>query len=74
LHLSDFGGAANLIPKDINFCAHQTPYIDTKYHAPEKVINNMKKMANITKQNVWSIGVIAYELCTFNYLFEREAR
>ena len=27
-----------------------------------------------TKQDVWAIGVIAYELCTFNYPFKYESK
>ena len=71
LHLSDFGGAPNLIPKKINVCAHQSPYIDPKYQAPD-ILNYMAKKLNITKQNVWTIGIIAYEICAFSHPFERE--
>ena len=49
LHLSDFGGAANLIPKKINVCANQSPYIDPKYQAPD-ILNYMAEKLNITKQ------------------------
>jgi serine/threonine protein kinase len=71
LHLSDLGGATKIIPKKLDVCAHIYHPTDKRYHAPEK-FNYMQKKANITKQNVWSIGVIAYEFCTFNLPFKGE--
>jgi serine/threonine protein kinase len=42
-----------------------------EYLAPE--IHNAKlEKPNMTKQDVWAIGVIAYELCTFNLPFNGE--
>jgi serine/threonine protein kinase len=36
--------------------------------APE-ILNAIKVKPDITKQDVWAIGVIAYQLCTFNLPF-----
>lgn len=58
LHLSDFGMAKNISDKQ-----RMTSSINKKgtdeYLAPE--IHNAKEVkADITKQDVWAIGVIAY--------------
>ena len=43
-----------------------------EYLAPE--IHNAKdEKANITKQDVWAIGIIAYELCTNCLPFKGES-
>ena len=41
--------------------------------APE-IHNAIRFKPNQTKQDVWAIGVIAYELCTFNHPFEYESK
>ena len=69
LHLSDFGIAKNI--KDTERVASSISFVKgtNEYLAPE--IHN--KNPNITKQDVWAIGVIAYELCTFKLPFKGEA-
>ena len=72
LHLSDFGAAESILQQKISVCAQPIPHINTvKYRAPE-ILKYIKQKPNITKQNVWSIGVIAYELCTFSHPFKGE--
>jgi mitogen-activated protein kinase kinase kinase len=59
LHLSDFGLAKTTVPSD----SRRTSFIGIKgtleYLAPEILNENLSK-PNISKQDVWSIGVIAY--------------
>jgi eukaryotic-like serine/threonine-protein kinase len=38
--------------------------------APE-ILNEMLAKPNISKQDVWSIGVIAYQLCTLRLPFKK---
>ena len=69
MHLSDFGIAK---------CSHyDTNRINTStgnnpgsflYMAPE-IVNALKVKPEITKQDVWAIGVITYQMCTFNLPF-----
>jgi serine/threonine protein kinase len=68
LHLSDFGISKNI--KDTERVASSLKNVKgtPKYLAPEAHNEN----PYITKQDVWAIGVIAYELCTFKLPFKRE--
>ena len=65
LHLSDFGLAKNTKP---DYTRDTTGLGDTKgtieYLAPEILDPPKDKKPDISKQDVWSIGVIAYKLCT----------
>jgi len=40
--------------------------------APE-ILNEMLAKPNISKQDVWSIGVIAYQLCTLRLPFKKDS-
>jgi serine/threonine protein kinase len=42
-----------------------------EYLAPE-FHNQKEEKPNIKKQDVWAIGIIAYELCTFKFPFKLE--
>jgi serine/threonine protein kinase len=65
LHLKDFGFA-----KYIN----QMFKKDTiEYMAPEILNASSLAKPNISKNDVWSIGVIAYKLCTFRLPFKFES-
>jgi doublecortin-like kinase 1/2 len=71
LHLSDFGVAKNISDKERLTSAISNVKGTNEYLAPE--IHNAKLgKPNMTKQDVWAIGVIAYELCTFHLPFECE--
>ena len=71
LHLSDFGVAKNISDKERLTSAISNVKGTNEYLAPE--IHNAKLgKPNMTKQDVWAIGVIAYELCTFHLPFKGE--
>ena len=72
LHLNDFG----LAKKTISDIARLTSSIGAikgtvEYLAPE-ILNSKHAKPNMTKQDVWSIGVIAYQLCTLRLPFYNE--
>ena len=73
LHLSDFGLAKNTKP---DYTRDTTGLSDTKgtidYMAPEILDPPKDKKPDISKQDVWSIGVIAYKLCTQRLPFKRD--
>lgn len=69
LHLSDFGVAKNIKDMERVASSANSKKGTDEYLAPE--VHNKK--LNITKQDVWAIGVIAYELCTFKLPFNRES-
>ena len=70
LHLSDFGQAKNTKP-DYTRRTSKTGSLKgtVEYLAPE-ILNASLAKPNISKQDVWSIGVIAYQLCTRSLPFE----
>jgi eukaryotic-like serine/threonine-protein kinase len=71
LHLSDFGVAKNITDLERMSSSINNKKGTDEYLAPE--IHNAKvEKANITKQDVWAIGVIAYELCTNSLPFKGE--
>ena len=71
LYLSDFGVAKNISDKDRLSSAISNVKGTNEYLAPE--IHNAKlEKPNMTKQDVWAIGVIAYEICTFKLPFNGE--
>ena len=68
LHLTDFGAAKNISDNQRIQSNLSNKKGTNKYLAPE--IHNAKiERPNMTRQDVWAIGVIAYELCTFHYPF-----
>jgi serine/threonine protein kinase len=69
IHLSDFGLAKNLNP-DYTRLNTLTGAINgtVEYLAPE-ILNARLVKPNISKQDVWSIGVIAYQLCSLRLPF-----
>ena len=73
LHLSDFGLAKNTKP-DYDRGTSTVGNIKgtVEYLAPE-ILEGSKKKPNISKQDVWAIGVIAYKLCTLRLPFACES-
>jgi serine/threonine protein kinase len=72
LHLNDFG----LAKKTISDHARLNSSIGAikgivEYLAPESMDSKLAK-PNMTKQDVWSIGVIAYQLCCLQLPFKSE--
>jgi serine/threonine protein kinase len=60
LHLNDFGTAKSSIVDDTRI----NTFLDTRpgtvaYMAPE-ILNDLIESPDITKQDVWAIGIIAY--------------
>jgi serine/threonine protein kinase len=41
-------------------------------YLPPEIYNAKLKKPNIIKQDVWAIGINAYELCAFKHPFNRE--
>jgi NIMA (never in mitosis gene a)-related kinase 1/4/5 len=68
LHLSDFGVAKNISDKERLTSALSNFKGTNEYLAPE-IHNARLEKPNMIKQDVWAIGVIAYELCTFHHPF-----
>ena len=73
LHLSDFGLAKNT---KADYTRDTSSLGETKgtveYLAPEILDPPKDKKPDISKQDVWSIGVIAYKLCTQKLPFNRD--
>jgi serine/threonine protein kinase len=70
LHLSDFGIAKNMNPDYTRLTSTAGAIKGTiEYLAPE-ILNASLAKPNISKQDVWSIGVIAYQLCTHRLPFK----
>lgn len=73
LHLNDFGLAKNTKPEHSCLSSSIARIKGTvEYVAPE-ILNASLTKPNISKQDVWSIGVIAYQLCTLRLPFKRES-
>ena len=72
LHLSDFGLAKKDKPDDDRLSSSIGAIKGTvEYLAPE-ILNSKFSRPNMSKQDVWSIGVIAYQLCTHRLPFKGE--
>jgi serine/threonine protein kinase len=72
LHLNDFGLAKNTKPEYTRITTPTGKIKGTiEYVAPE-ILNASLAKPNISKQDVWSIGVIAYQLCTLRLPFKAE--
>jgi NIMA (never in mitosis gene a)-related kinase len=69
LHLSDFGIAKNIKDTERLQSSANSKKGTDEYLAPEVHL----KKPSINKQDVWAIGVIAYELCTFRLPFNGNA-
>ena len=72
LYLSDFGVAKNISDKDRLSSAISNVKGTNEYLSPE-VHNAKLEKPNMAKQDVWAIGVMTYELCTFNHPFNGES-
>jgi serine/threonine protein kinase len=68
LYLSDFGVAKNITDKERISSTISNVKGTNEYLAPE-IHNAQLEKPNMKKQDVWAIGVIAYELCTFRLPF-----
>ena len=72
LHLSDFGVAKKISDHERISSALSNVKGTLEYLSPE--IHNAKyDKPNMTKQDIWAIGVMAYELCTFHHPFNCES-
>ena len=73
IHLNDFGLAKNTKPDYLRLTSSIGRIKGTvEYVAPE-ILNASLTKPNISKQDVWSIGVIAYQLCTLRLPFKCES-
>jgi len=72
LYLSDFGVAKNISDKERQSSALTNVKGTNEYLSPEIHDAKLQK-PNMTKQDVWAIGVMTYELCTFNHPFNGES-
>ena len=73
LHLNDFGVAKNTKPDYEMLSSSIGARKGTiEYLAPE-ILNAKLSKPNISRQDVWSIGVIAYQLCTLRLPFNSES-
>jgi serine/threonine protein kinase len=71
LHLSDFGLAKNTKPDYDRLTTAKGVLKGTvAFLAPEFLEEEQKEKPDISKQDVWSIGVITYLLCTLRLPFE----
>ena len=69
LHLSDFGLTKNMKPDYTRLTSSIGAIKGTvEYLAPE-ILNARLAKPNISKQDVWSVGVIAYQLCALRLPF-----
>jgi len=69
LHLNDFGIAKSTAfdQKRINTTTGNNN--GSLYYMAPEILNAIKVKPDITKQDVWAIGVIAYQLCTLSLPF-----
>ena len=72
LHLTDFGISKNISDKERVESGLTNMKGTSEYLSPE-IHNAKKEKPNMTKQDVWAIGIIAYELCTFDHPFKGES-
>jgi serine/threonine protein kinase len=69
LHLIDFNLAKSSIYDENRINTSEGVIVGTaEYLAPE-IYNDMTGKPDINKQDVWAIGVIAYQMCTFTLPF-----
>jgi NIMA (never in mitosis gene a)-related kinase 1/4/5 len=71
LHLTDFGISKNISDKE-RVESDLTSFKGTREYLSPEIHNAKKEKPNMTKQDVWAIGIIAYELCTFDLPFKGE--
>jgi NIMA (never in mitosis gene a)-related kinase len=69
LHLTDFGISKNISDKERVQSGITNMKGTSEYLSPE-IHNAKKEKPNMTKQDVWAIGIIAYEICTFDHPFK----
>jgi serine/threonine protein kinase len=69
LHLNDFGIArsSNSDHNRINTTTGRA--IGSPLYLAPEILNAIKVKPDFTKQDVWAIGVITYQMCTFNLPF-----
>lgn len=61
MHLNDFGFAKSTDPKNKRSDSSKSGKGTISYMAPEILnVNESKPKPNISKQDVWAVGVIAY--------------
>jgi eukaryotic-like serine/threonine-protein kinase len=69
LHLNDFGTAkSSIIDEERINTSHGITTGTTAYMAPE-IISATTENPDMTKQDVWAVGIIAYQICTLNLPF-----
>ena len=70
LHLRDFGTAKNINPDSTRLITHTGGIKGAvEYLAPE-ILNARLAKPNISKQDIWSMGVIMYQLVTLRLPFQ----
>ena len=72
LHLSDFGVAKNIKATYTRMTTLGAKIHGTVEYAAPEILNETIAKPNISKQDVWSIGVMAYQLCTLQLPFKAE--
>jgi serine/threonine protein kinase len=73
LHLNDFGTAkSSIVDKNRIVTSVDAKTGTVAYMAPE-ILNALIKNPDITKQDVWAIGIIAYQISTFSLPFSGDA-
>jgi serine/threonine protein kinase len=69
LHLNDFGIATSTASDQKRINTTTGNNNGSLYYMAPEILNAIKVKPDITKQDVWAIGVIAYQLCTLSLPF-----
>ena len=70
MHLNDFGLAKNSNAGNDRISSAASNIKGTEEYLAPEILNAKSSKPTIVKQDVWSIGVMAYELCTFSIPFK----
>jgi hypothetical protein len=76
LHLSEFGITKNITDNAGGRLSTSSGEIDNviENQPPENLRFGFLKKPDFCKQDVWAIGIIAYQLCTFHYPFNGKSK
>jgi serine/threonine protein kinase len=64
LYLNDFGIAKTSISDNGRITTSSGCYPGVIEYTPPEIFNAIKEKPDITKRDVWAIGVTAYQICT----------